>query len=226
MVWLPGGVERARSRRRARTRPCRLATLGTVSLGSLVGHRARGLLRRWQRVELLDLRRGAREGVSAGARMASPASAIATSCCASRRRSGTSAIRTSRSGCSASTRSRATTARTSRTTTSTSTTRPRTRTCACSTSTRRRRSRTGRLVEENQRAGGQGPEYELLDTGVFDDDRYFDILIEYAKQDHRGSRDPDHRPQPRPRGRTAPHPADAVVSQHVGVGQGPARPSR
>jgi hypothetical protein len=37
------------------------------------------------------------------------------------------------------------------------------------------------LVRENQRRQGQGPEYELLDTGVFDDDRYFDIDIEYAK---------------------------------------------
>jgi hypothetical protein len=40
------------------------------------------------------------------------------------------------------------------------------------------------LIEENRRrqAGG-GPEYELLDTGVFDDDRYFDIVAEYAKVD-------------------------------------------
>ena len=37
------------------------------------------------------------------------------------------------------------------------------------------------LVEENQRRAGQGFEYELLDTGVFDDDRYFDLVIEYAK---------------------------------------------
>ena len=37
------------------------------------------------------------------------------------------------------------------------------------------------LVAENQRRGGQGPEYELLDTGVFADDRWFDILIEYGK---------------------------------------------
>jgi hypothetical protein len=38
-----------------------------------------------------------------------------------------------------------------------------------------------RLVEENRRRGGSGPEFELLDTGVFDEDRYFDIFIEYAK---------------------------------------------
>jgi hypothetical protein len=37
------------------------------------------------------------------------------------------------------------------------------------------------LVEENIRRRGKGFEYELLDTGIFDDDRYFDIFIEYAK---------------------------------------------
>jgi len=38
-----------------------------------------------------------------------------------------------------------------------------------------------RLIEENQARAGQGPEYELLDTGIFDENRYFDIEIEYAK---------------------------------------------
>ena len=37
------------------------------------------------------------------------------------------------------------------------------------------------LVEENQRRGYDEPEYELLDTGIFERDRYFDIFIEYAK---------------------------------------------
>jgi hypothetical protein len=37
------------------------------------------------------------------------------------------------------------------------------------------------LVEANRRRNGEGFEYELLDTGVFDEDRYFDIVIEYAK---------------------------------------------
>jgi mannosylglycerate hydrolase MGH1-like protein len=37
-----------------------------------------------------------------------------------------------------------------------------------------------RLVQENRNRGA-GPEFELLDTGIFDDDRYFDIFIEYAK---------------------------------------------
>jgi hypothetical protein len=39
----------------------------------------------------------------------------------------------------------------------------------------------GWLVEENRRRGRGGPEFELLDTGVFDEDRYFDIFVEYAK---------------------------------------------
>jgi Glycosyl hydrolase family 63 C-terminal domain len=39
------------------------------------------------------------------------------------------------------------------------------------------------LVEENRRRGKDKPEFELLDTGVFKDDRYFDVFIEYAKTD-------------------------------------------
>jgi len=39
----------------------------------------------------------------------------------------------------------------------------------------------GRLVEENRRRGKGDPEFELLDSGVFDDDRYFDVVAEYAK---------------------------------------------
>ena len=37
------------------------------------------------------------------------------------------------------------------------------------------------LVRENARRGKDGPEYELADTGAFDDDRYFDVVAEYAK---------------------------------------------
>jgi hypothetical protein len=39
----------------------------------------------------------------------------------------------------------------------------------------------GDLIETNQRRGRDGWEYELLDTGIFDDERYFDVLVEYAK---------------------------------------------
>ena len=39
------------------------------------------------------------------------------------------------------------------------------------------------LAGENGRRGKDQDEYELIDTGVFDDDRYFDVFIEYAKAD-------------------------------------------
>jgi hypothetical protein len=38
------------------------------------------------------------------------------------------------------------------------------------------------LVETSRKRGRNDSEYELLDTGVFDDDRYFDVFIEYAKE--------------------------------------------
>lgn len=40
------------------------------------------------------------------------------------------------------------------------------------------------LIEENGRRTKQDQEYELADTGIFDDDEYFDIFIEYAKINH------------------------------------------
>src|SRR4051812_44186893 len=39
------------------------------------------------------------------------------------------------------------------------------------------------LVDTNARRSRTDMEYELLDTGVFDDDRYFDVEVEYAKAD-------------------------------------------
>jgi hypothetical protein len=39
------------------------------------------------------------------------------------------------------------------------------------------------LIEENARRDKSQPEFELLDTGIFDEDRYFDIFIEYIKVD-------------------------------------------
>jgi hypothetical protein len=38
-----------------------------------------------------------------------------------------------------------------------------------------------RLVQENAKRSKQEPEFEIIDTGIFDDDRYFDVDIEYAK---------------------------------------------
>ena len=39
------------------------------------------------------------------------------------------------------------------------------------------------LIEENRNRSKRESEYELLDTGIFDDNRYFDVFVEYAKGD-------------------------------------------
>src|SRR5215210_4766374 len=41
------------------------------------------------------------------------------------------------------------------------------------------------MIEENRRRRSVpgSPEYELIDTGIFDEDRYFDVFVEYAKQE-------------------------------------------
>lgn len=38
-----------------------------------------------------------------------------------------------------------------------------------------------RLIDENARRSRSEPEYELVDTGIFNESRYFDVFIEYAK---------------------------------------------
>ena len=37
------------------------------------------------------------------------------------------------------------------------------------------------LIEENRRRTREDPEFELIDTGVFNESRYFDVFVEYAK---------------------------------------------
>jgi hypothetical protein len=51
-------------------------------------------------------------------------------------------------------------------------------TCGCCID---RRAFPAALIEENRRRSAQQPEFELVDTGIFDDQRYFDVEIEYAK---------------------------------------------
>src|SRR5437868_1621773 len=41
----------------------------------------------------------------------------------------------------------------------------------------------GRLLDESRRRSKADPEFELLDSGVFDQNRYFDVFVEYAKAD-------------------------------------------
>ena len=43
-----------------------------------------------------------------------------------------------------------------------------------------------RLVEENRRRGRAAPEFELIDSGVFDQEEYFDVFVEYAKASPNG----------------------------------------
>ena len=42
---------------------------------------------------------------------------------------------------------------------------------------------TASCRERRRGAAAQEPEFEILDTGIFDADRYFDVDIEYAKAD-------------------------------------------
>ncbi len=39
------------------------------------------------------------------------------------------------------------------------------------------------LLQENKRRNREQPEFELMDTGLFDQDQYFDVFVEYAKAD-------------------------------------------
>ncbi len=39
------------------------------------------------------------------------------------------------------------------------------------------------LVDENRSRGKLAAEFELIDTGIFNEDRYFDVVVEYAKAD-------------------------------------------
>jgi hypothetical protein len=40
-----------------------------------------------------------------------------------------------------------------------------------------------RLIDEAKKRSKLDPEFELIDTGIFDEDRYFDVFVEYAKGD-------------------------------------------
>ena len=77
----------------------------------------------------------------------------------------------------------------------------------------------GRLVEENRRRGLGAPEFELIDTGVFDEDRYFDVFAEYAKaRRKRHSYSADDR-KSRPGESDVASAANTLVSQYLVVGR-------
>src|SRR5690242_18974114 len=39
------------------------------------------------------------------------------------------------------------------------------------------------LIEKNRARSKRDPEFELVDTGIFDNDKYFDVFVEYTKAD-------------------------------------------
>ena len=84
------------------------------------------------------------------------------------------------------------------------------------------------LIQKNAQRSRHDYEYELIDTGVFDDDRYFDVFVEYAKSSAGGMLRSDHGDQPWARGGADSPAADAVVPQHLDLvaGQGQAPPRR
>ena len=77
-----------------------------------------------------------------------------------------------------------------------------------------------RLIEESARRTRLEPEFELVDTGIFDEGRYFDIFIEYAKAAPNDICIRVCHGQSRARTRAADDPAYALVSKHLVLGSG------
>ena len=78
-------------------------------------------------------------------------------------------------------------------------------------------------IETNRRRGRNDWEYELLDTGIFNEDRYFDVFVEYAKAEPDRHPDPNQRRESWARGGVDPRAADPVVPQHLDMVAGPAK---
>jgi hypothetical protein len=75
------------------------------------------------------------------------------------------------------------------------------------------------LVATNRARSRQDPEYELLDTGVFDDDRYWVVEVDYAKADPTDLLMRVRVTNAGDAGGGAARAADAVVSQPLGLGR-------
>ena len=74
------------------------------------------------------------------------------------------------------------------------------------------------LRAENGRRGKLDPEYELLDTGIFDDDRYWIVEVHYAKASPIDILMSIQVTNAGPEADTRPRAADRLVSQHLVVG--------
>ncbi len=75
------------------------------------------------------------------------------------------------------------------------------------------------LVAENGRRGKLDPEYELLDTGVFDEDRYWIVEVDYAKADPHDLLMSITVTNAGPDTETLTRPADGLVPEHLVVGR-------
>ncbi len=157
-------------------------------------------------------------GCTAGTRTGWPGSATRRRTGACPSGSGTASTRSSRSGCSASPGRRAITARTSRSTGGTWTGRRPTPGTPGATTTRSASSPTAELVAENARRGKLDPEYELVDTGVFDEDRYWVVTVDYAKGAPRDLLMRITVENAGPAGGDTARAADALVPQHLVMG--------
>ena len=81
------------------------------------------------------------------------------------------------------------------------------------------------LIEENARRSRLEPEYELLDTGIFDDDRYWIVEVHYAKADPTDILARITVRNVGPEAATLARAADALVPQRLVVGPGGPRPT-
>ena len=76
------------------------------------------------------------------------------------------------------------------------------------------------LIETNRRRSREEFEYELLDTGIFDDDRYFDVFVEYAKESPGRHPRPHYGAQSWTGSGSPSCLADTLVPQHLVLGRG------
>ena len=80
----------------------------------------------------------------------------------------------------------------------------------------------GDLIDTNRRRSREEFEYELLDTGAFGENRYFDVFVEYAKEGPEDILVQDDRAQPRAGSGPRSCVADALVPQYLVLGRGSA----
>ena len=189
--------------------------MGHVPARAPVGHGARGLLGRRRGLGLPAVRPRRPARVPLGRRRAARASATTAGSSASASPSGTAPIRSSRSGSSA---SRATEGNHGEDVKELYWYLDATPTCSYARALYKY-PQTAFPYEElrarSRSASKADPEPELLDTAAFADNRYFDVVVEYAKAEVERRPRPHHGDQPRAARRPDRGAPAAVVSQHV-----------